>query len=57
MEWYLRGDVFNVFNNSAVLWDWHFAERSWNGVPWEYFGEPQFHQAPRSVRFGIGMSF
>jgi len=57
LEWNIRLDVFNVFNNDAEVWNYHFAERSWNGVPYEYFGETEYHQAPRSIRFGFGMSF
>ena len=56
-ELFVRVDAFNVFNNDAEAWNWHFAERSWNGVPYENFGETEYHQAPRSVRFGFGMSF
>jgi len=57
LDWNVRVDVFNVFNNDAEVWNSHFAERAWNGVPNEHFGEPEYHQAPRSVRFGFGMSF
>ncbi len=57
LGWSVRADVFNVFNNAAVMWNYHFAERAWNGVPYDNFGEPQFYQKPRSVRFGFGLSF
>jgi hypothetical protein len=57
LDWNVRVDVFNVTNNAAEEWNYIFAEQSWNGVPYEHFGEPQFFQAPRSVRFGFGLSF
>jgi hypothetical protein len=53
----VRTDVFNVFNNDAELWVQDRAENTGNGIPNPYYGFPQFHQAPRSVRFGIGLSF
>jgi outer membrane receptor protein involved in Fe transport len=57
LDWNVRADVFNVFDNAAEEWNHHFAEQAWNGVPNEHFGETQYYQTPRSVRFGFGVSF
>jgi outer membrane receptor protein involved in Fe transport len=56
-EWFFRADVFNVFNNDAEIWVDQLGEDPGNGVPNEYFGLPVYYQAPRSVRFGFGLSF
>jgi hypothetical protein len=57
LDWNVRGDVFNAFNNHAELWNYQTAEDSWNGVPDEHFGETYNYQSPRSIRFGLGLSF
>jgi outer membrane receptor protein involved in Fe transport len=57
LEWQVRADVFNVFNNDSELWVQHFAEDTGNGIPQDTYGLPEFYQAPRSVRLGFGLSF
>jgi outer membrane receptor protein involved in Fe transport len=57
IQWNVRADIFNVFDNQGVDWYWEFAEDSWNGAPDPYYGEPLMYQTPRSVRFGFGVSF
>ena len=57
LDWQFRVDVFNVYNNSSELWVQHFAENAGNGIPRDTYGLPEFYQAPRSVRFGFGLSF
>ena len=39
------------------MWVDQTGESSTNGIANEYYGEPTYHQAPRGVRFGVGMSF
>jgi hypothetical protein len=57
LDWNVRVDVFNVFNNHAELWNYEWAENGSNGVPDEHFGETEYYQNPRSVRFGLALNF
>jgi hypothetical protein len=55
-EFFVRGDVFNLTDNSASEMVWDFAEIP-AGYPHPFYGEVLYHQRPRSVRLGIGWSF
>jgi hypothetical protein len=52
----LRLDVFNIFNNDAVVQVDETGEFS-NGEINPYYGEAVEYQSPRWVRIGIGASF
>jgi hypothetical protein len=49
--------VFNLFDTHGVLVYNDWAEDAGNGEPDEDYGEPYYYQAPRSVRFGLRLSF
>lgn len=51
-----RVDVFNVFDRQGVSKVEEVGELQ-RGQAYEYWGEPLFFQNPRSVRFGLGVSF
>jgi len=53
---FARIDAFNVFNNQSVTNVEETGEYV-QGTPNPYWGEPIFYQNPRSVRFGLGVSF
>ena len=55
-EWFVRLDVFNVFNNSGTEMVWDYAE-TWYGAPVPEYLETFHFQRPRIVRFGVGWSF
>jgi hypothetical protein len=57
IDWDVRLDVFNVFNTHGVLWADHYAEDTGDGEPNELYGETLYYQTPRSVRFGLRLSF
>ena len=57
IDWNVRLDVFNIFNNQNVERVSVWAENTSNGVPEVNYGEPEYYQAPRSVRLGFGMNF
>jgi hypothetical protein len=52
----LRADVFNVFDGEAVI-EVNESAEFYSGAANPIFLEPAFHQMPRTVRFGIGVSF
>jgi len=52
----VRVDVFNLFNNDAVNQVREYAEQR-NLTPDPSYRMARFHQAPRSVRLGLGVSF
>jgi outer membrane receptor protein involved in Fe transport len=53
---YARLDVFNLFDNDAVTKVDEVAEIETLQPNSDYL-EPRFFQAPRTIRFGIGLSF
>ncbi len=55
-EWFVRLDVFNVFNNSGAEQLWDYAE-TWYGAPVPEYLETYHFQRPRIVRFGVGWNF
>ena len=57
ITWSTRLDVFNVTDNSGVDRVWMQAELASNGVPDVNYLQPTYYQAPRTVRFGFGLSF
>ena len=61
VDWFVRLDVFNLFNWSAVTEVNEFAEQTTSSPPNyvldPYYGEPTYYQSPRSVRFGFGVNF
>ncbi len=60
VDWSVRLDLFNVFNNQATVEVNEFAEQdSW---PPDYvldptYGETKTHQSPRTIRIGVGFTF
>ena len=56
INWWVRVDAFNVFNNSAVT-EVDEAGEYWWFEPNEHYGQPEFYQAARTVRLGFGLSF
>ena len=61
VDWFVRLDVFNFFNNHAVTEVDEFAEEDTSSPP-NYLLNPNYglaraYQSPRSVRFGFGLSF
>jgi len=57
VDWNVRLDAFNVFNNQNVVRVWLVAEDPYNGVPVDGYGDPEYYQPPRTVRLGFGLSF
>ena len=57
INWNLRLDAFNVFNNQNVVRVDVVAEHSPYWVPNDYYGEPEYYQRPRCVRLGFGLNF
>jgi len=53
---FARVDAFNVLDNQGVTNVYEQGD-SLPGTPNPYWGEPIFYQSPRSVRFGLGVSF
>jgi hypothetical protein len=56
INWWIRADAFNVFNNSGVI-EVDEAGEYWWYEPNQNYGQPVYYQAPRTVRLGFGMSF
>ncbi|WP_444942878.1 TonB-dependent receptor domain-containing protein [Microbulbifer sp. ZKSA006] len=50
-------DVFNVFNNDAVIEVEEVGDLDGTTEPYEYFGEPYYYQTPRSIRLGLRYDF
>jgi hypothetical protein len=55
-DWFLRVDTFNVFNNERVI-EVDEEAQSDNYLPNPNYKGATYYQSPRSVRFGIGVSF
>jgi hypothetical protein len=55
-NWSLRVDAFNLFDNDAVIQVKEYAEGN-NFLPYLDYRWARFHQRPRSVRLGLGVSF
>ncbi|MBW2525802.1 MAG: hypothetical protein JRI23_16580, partial [Deltaproteobacteria bacterium] len=53
---YARVDAFNVLDNQGITELYEYGDTRSLG-PNPYWGEPIFYQSPRSVRFGVGVSF
>jgi hypothetical protein len=56
IDWRLRVDVFNLFGNDTATVVDEFGEND-SGQPNPYHMDPISYQRPRSVRFGVGVSF
>jgi outer membrane receptor protein involved in Fe transport len=56
IDWKLRVDVFNLFDNDTETVVDEYGEDN-GGAPNPYHMDPISFQRPRSVRFGVGMSF
>jgi outer membrane receptor protein involved in Fe transport len=56
IDWRLRVDVFNFFGDDTATELDEFGENDY-GEPNPYHMDPIAYQRPRSVRFGVGMSF
>jgi hypothetical protein len=56
LNWWVRADAFNLFNNSAVT-EVDEAGEYWWFEPNPSYGFPTVYQAPRTVRLGFGFSF
>ena len=61
VDWFVRLDVFNLFNMESVTEVQGHAEQDSSNPP-NYvlnpnYGLPRGYQSPRSVRFGVGLSF
>ena len=57
IDWNVRLDAFNALNNQNIARVLVSAEGTWNGVPYENYGEPQHYQRPRTIRLGFGLNF
>ncbi len=61
VDWFVRMDIFNAFDQSAVVEVQESAEQD-SSAPPNYVSNPRYkeplhYQAPRSVRFGVGINF
>ncbi|AWF82777.1 hypothetical protein BTJ40_19245 [Microbulbifer sp. A4B17] len=50
-------DVFNVFNNDAVLEVEEQGDLDGTTEPYDYFGRAYYYQTPRSIRLGLRYDF
>jgi hypothetical protein len=61
LDWNVRLDVFNIFNNQAVTEVNEYSEQESSSPP-NYVADPNYklpthYQQPRAVRFGVGVNF
>lgn len=56
LQWEIRADAFNVLDNDGVVKVDETAETG-SGAPSSTYRDPLYHQQPRSVRLGFGLSF
>ena len=61
VDWFVRLDVFNIFNMQSVTEVTENAELDSgdppNYVANPYYGHPTHYQSPRAVRLGVGLNF
>jgi hypothetical protein len=56
LDWWVRADAFNVFNNSTTTEVDEGGERWWF-TPNPTYGFTTAYQAPRTIRVGFGVTF